>query len=190
MATRFGGYFGFSLCFLIFVWLFARFTPQSELPYGDPDSDDTVDRGTHLERDCLHPPDDICKGIHIPSKAVSQQSSSLCFLIFVWLFARFTPQSELPYGDPDSDDTLNSHVSFVGIWVPVWQLALGGKSRKEPHEDQKTQGEPKIDSDDPISPRATMADPKSVAASQARFHVFPLSCSLCCSSRISAIELT
>ncbi|CAG8071446.1 unnamed protein product [Penicillium nalgiovense] len=37
----------------------------------------------------------------------------------------------------------------VGTWIPVWQLTLGGKSRKEPHEEQKTQGEPKIEGNNP-----------------------------------------
>ncbi|KAJ5545402.1 hypothetical protein N7535_006211 [Penicillium sp. DV-2018c] len=36
----------------------------------------------------------------------------------------------------------------VGIWVPIWQLAKG-KSKKESHEEQKTQAEPKTELPNP-----------------------------------------
>ncbi|CAG7978656.1 unnamed protein product [Penicillium salamii] len=39
---------------------------------------------------------------------------------------------------------------IVGMWVPMWQLVLGVKSHKEePHEEQKTQGQPKIEDNNP-----------------------------------------
>ncbi|CAG7950316.1 unnamed protein product [Penicillium salamii] len=38
---------------------------------------------------------------------------------------------------------------IVGIWVPIWQLASGGKSHKESHEEQKTQGQPKTEVNNP-----------------------------------------
>ncbi|KAJ5245539.1 hypothetical protein N7489_005635 [Penicillium chrysogenum] len=46
----------------------------------------------------------------------------------------------------------------VGIWVPVWQFTLGGKSRKEPHEEQKTQGEPKIEGNNPSDEQQSEKD--------------------------------
>ncbi|KAJ5346716.1 hypothetical protein N7541_009198 [Penicillium brevicompactum] len=38
---------------------------------------------------------------------------------------------------------------IVGIWVPIWQLTLGGKSHKKSHEEYKTQGNPKIEEKKP-----------------------------------------
>ncbi|KGO64367.1 Cation/H+ exchanger [Penicillium italicum] len=39
---------------------------------------------------------------------------------------------------------------IVGIWVPIWQLALGSKSHKEEsHEERKTQRQPKIEDNNP-----------------------------------------
>ncbi|KAJ6136867.1 hypothetical protein N7497_012119 [Penicillium chrysogenum] len=38
---------------------------------------------------------------------------------------------------------------IVGIWVPIWQLALGSKSHKESHEEQEIQGQPKAEVNNP-----------------------------------------
>ncbi|KAI2725965.1 hypothetical protein CBS147332_2852 [Penicillium roqueforti] len=37
----------------------------------------------------------------------------------------------------------------VGIWVPIWQLALGGKSDTKLHEEQEIQGQQKIEGNNP-----------------------------------------
>ncbi|CAP87133.1 Pc24g02250 [Penicillium rubens Wisconsin 54-1255] len=38
---------------------------------------------------------------------------------------------------------------IVGIWVPIWQLASGGKSHKESHGEQKSQGQLKTEVNNP-----------------------------------------